>query len=429
MEAEVSRGVATGEKPAPRRTIWRNIAVFLAVMGPGIITANVDNDAGGITTYSLAGAQYGNKLLWTLIPITLALVVVQEICARMGVVTGKGLADLIRENYGVKVTFWVMVSLLIADIGNTIAEFSGVAASLEIFGVPAWVSVPIAAAAVWLLVVKGTYRVVEKIFLVASAFYVAYVISGVLAHPPWGEVLRATVTPTFEANPGYVAMLIGVVGTTIAPWMQFYLQSAVVEKGVKVDQYPHSRLDVIVGCIVTDVVAFFIIAACSATIHKAGIRIETAKDAALALRPLAGHYAAALFAFGLFNASLFAASILPLATSYYVCEGFGWESGVDKKYGEAKQFYWLYSGIIALGGLVVLVPRLPLISIMLVSQIVNGILLPFILVFMLLLVNKEKLMGRWRNGPVFNAIAWGTTVVMIALTLYLVVAGVRDLVG
>jgi Mn2+/Fe2+ NRAMP family transporter len=419
MEAETA--AATPPSASRSRALWRNILVFMAVMGPGIITANVDNDAGGITTYSLAGAQYGNKLLWTLVPITVALIVVQEMCARMGVVTGKGLADLIRENYGVKVTFWVMVSLLIADVGNTIAEFSGVAASMEIFDIPIWISVPLAAGAVWLLVVKGTYRTVEKIFLIACVFYIAYVISGFMAKPDWGTTILATVTPSFEMNGGYVAMLIGVVGTTIAPWMQFYLQSAVVEKGVKLEEYRHSRLDVIIGCIVTDVVAFFIIAACAATIFK------TAKDAAEALRPLAGRYCSLLFAFGLFNASLFAASILPLATAYYVCEGLGWESGIDKRYSEAKQFYWLYSGIVALGAAVVLVPHLPLISIMLFSQIVNGVLLPFILIFMLLLINKEKLMGSYRNGPIFNGVAWVTTVVMIALTGYLVYSGARDL--
>jgi NRAMP (natural resistance-associated macrophage protein)-like metal ion transporter len=425
MEAETA--AATPPSASRSRALWRNILVFMAVMGPGIITANVDNDAGGITTYSLAGAQYGNKLLWTLVPITVALIVVQEMCARMGVVTGKGLADLIRENYGVKVTFWVMVSLLIADVGNTIAEFSGVAASMEIFDIPIWISVPLAAGAVWLLVVKGTYRTVEKIFLIACVFYIAYVISGFMAKPDWGTTILATVTPSFEMNGGYVAMLIGVVGTTIAPWMQFYLQSAVVEKGVKLEEYRHSRLDVIIGCIVTDVVAFFIIAACAATIFKAGTHIETAKDAAEALRPLAGRYCSLLFAFGLFNASLFAASILPLATAYYVCEGLGWESGIDKRYSEAKQFYWLYSGIVALGAAVVLVPHLPLISIMLFSQIVNGVLLPFILIFMLLLINKEKLMGSYRNGPIFNGVAWVTTVVMIALTGYLVYSGARDL--
>jgi NRAMP (natural resistance-associated macrophage protein)-like metal ion transporter len=417
--------------PPPRRTrasLWRHIGLFLAVVGPGIITANVDNDAGGITTYSLAGAAYGTKLLWTLIPITVALVVIQEMCARMGVVTGKGLADLIRENFGVRITFWVMVALLIADIGNTIAEFSGVAASLEVLSIPALISVPLAAAAVWVLVVKGTYRLVEKIFLVACLVYMTYPISGFMAHPNWSQVLRATVTPTFEAKGDYVAMLIGVVGTTIAPWMQFYLQSAVVEKGVQIEHYRASRLDVIVGCIVTDVVAFFIIVACAVTIFPAGIKIETAKDAALALAPLAGKYCSYLFAFGLFNASLFAASILPLATAYYVCEGFGWESGVDKKFGEAKHFYWLYTGIVALGAGVVLIPHLPLIKIMLISQVVNGVLLPFILIFMLVLINKQKLMGEHRNGPWFNGIAWTTTVVMIALTAYLVLAGFRDLI-
>jgi NRAMP (natural resistance-associated macrophage protein)-like metal ion transporter len=416
-------------KPSPRRSFWRNVMVFMAVIGPGIITANVDNDAGGITTYSLAGAQYGNKLLWTLIPITVALVVVQEMSARMGVMTGKGLADLIRENFGVKVTFWIMVALLVADVGNTVAEFSGVAASVGIFGVPVWVSVPLTAGAVWLLVLKGTYRQVEKVFLVACVMYVAYPISAFMAKPDWPVVIRATVTPTFEMNGGYVAMLIGVVGTTIAPWMQFYLQSAVVEKGIKPDYYAHSRLDVIVGCIITDVVAFFIIAACAATIFKAGIKIETAEQAALALGPLAGKHATWLFAFGLFNASFFAATILPLATAYYVCEAFGWESGIDKKWGEAKQFYSLYTGIVALGAAVVLIPNLPLIKVMLISQVVNGMLLPFILIFMLLLVNNVRIMGKHTNGPVFNAIAWVTTIVMIVLTGYLVVDGVRNLAG
>ncbi len=438
MEAEVRPEAAAGEAPRElatpvagragrARALWKNLLLFLAVMGPGIITANVDNDAGGIATYSVAGAQFGNALLWTLIPITVALVVVQEMSARMGAVTGKGLADLIRESFGVKIIFWVMVALIIADLGNTISEFSGIAASMEIFSVPKWLSVPLGAAAVWLLVLRGSYRSVEKVFLVACVFYVAYPISCVLAKPEWGETLRATVVPSFQGGGAYLATLIGVVGTTIAPWMQFYLQSAVVEKGVKVEQYRHSRLDVIIGCIITDVVAFFIIVACAATIFKVGLRVETAKDAAIALRPLAGRYASVLFAFGLLNASIFSAAILPLATSYYVCEGFGWESGIDKKYGEAKQFYWLYSGIIVIGAGVVLIPKLPLITIMLVSQIANGVLLPFILVFMLLLINKKKLMGDFRNGPVFNWIAWTTTGVMIVLTLWLVGDGVRDL--
>ncbi len=415
--------------PTQRANLWRSFMIFLAVVGPGIITANVDNDAGGITTYSLAGAQYGNKLLWTLIPITIALVVVQEMSARMGVVTGKGLADLIRENYGVKVTFWIMMALLVADVGNTVAEFSGAAASLQIFGVPPWLSVPLVALAVWLLVLKGTYRSVEKVFLVACLFYVAYPVSAFLAGPDWPVVLKATVTPTFEFDGSYVAMLVGVIGTTIAPWMQFYLQSAVVEKGIKPEHYAHSRFDVIVGCIITDVVAFFIIVACAATLFKAGVKVETADQAAMALAPLAGVHASWLFAFGLFNASFFAATILPLATAYYVCEAFGWESGIDKKWEQAPQFYWLYTGIVMVGAGIVLIPNLPLLQIMLISQIANGMLLPFILVFMLLLINKEKLMGAYRNGPIFNAIAWMTTGIMIVLTAWLVVIGVRDLLA
>ena len=408
---------------------WRRVLLFLAVMGPGLITASVDNDAGGITTYSVAGAQFGPKLLWTLIPITVALVVVQEMSARMGVVTGKGLADLIRESFGVRITFWISLALIVANLANTIAEFAGVAASLQIFGVPAWISVPLAAAVVWALVLKGSHRQVEKIFLVASLLYVAYPISAALARPDWKAYALAAVTPHFEANAAYVAMLVGLVGTTIAPWMQFYLQSAVVEKGVKVEHYRYSRLDVIAGCIVTDLVAFAIVMACAATLYKAGVVVETAGQAAMALQPLAGRYASWLFAFGLFNASFFAAAILPLSTAYYVCEAFGWESGIDKKYAEAKQFYWLYGTIIAVGAGVVLLPRLPLVRIMLVSQVVNGVLLPFILIFMLKLINQPRLMGEWRNGPWFNAVAWATTAIMIGLTGWLVVSGARDLLA
>jgi Mn2+/Fe2+ NRAMP family transporter len=350
-------------------------------------------------------------------------------CARMGVVTGKGLSDLIRENFGVKVTFWTSIALIIANFGNVVAEFAGIAASLQIFRVPLLVSVPLTAVAVWLLVQRGTYQSVEKFFLVASLFYVAYPISLAFARPDWGEVGRALVVPHLSSDAGYVGMLIGMVGTTIAPWMQFYLQSAVVEKGIKIEHYAYSRLDVVAGCVVTDLVAFAIVVACAATLHQAGVRVETAGQAAQALAPLAGQYASWLFAFGLFNASFFAAAILPLSTAYYVCEAFGWESGVDKKYGEARQFYWLFTSILVLGGLVVLIPRLPLVGIMLVSQIVNGMLLPFILIFMLLLINREKLMGRYRNGPWFNGVAWTTTIVMVALTLYLVAIGIRDLLA
>jgi NRAMP (natural resistance-associated macrophage protein)-like metal ion transporter len=417
------------EKRAVRPGRWRRVALFLAVMGPGLITASVDNDAGGITTYSLAGAQFGTKLLWTLGPITVALVVVQEMSARMGVVTGKGLADLIRENFGVRTTFWVSVALVIANLANTIAEFAGVAASLQIFHVPPIVSVPLVALGVWFLVLKGSNRVVEKVFLVASLLYVAYPISLVLAKPDWGEVALAAVTPSFQSDGAYVAMLIGLVGTTIAPWMQFYQQAAVVEKRIDVDELRYTRIDVVMGCIVTDIVAFSIVMACAATLHKQGVVIQTADQAAQALAPLAGRYASWLFAFGLFNASLFAAAILPLSTAYFVTESAGWESGLDKKWGEAKQFYWLFTGIVAVGAGVVLLPRLPLVRIMLVSQIVNGMLLPFVLIYMLRLANDEKIMGVHRNGRWFNVIAWGTTVIMIMLTTYLVATGVRDLVS
>lgn len=398
----------------------KNIMMFLAVLGPGIITANVDNDAGGITTYSVAGAQFGYSLLWTLIPITIALVVVQEMVARMGIVTGKTLADLIREQFGVKTTFYLMISLLIADLGNTVAEFAGWAASMELFGVNKYISVPIGAFLVWWLVVKGTYRVVEKIFLFSCTIFVTYIISAFMASPPWAQVLTETVRPTFSMKPSYLMMVIGVVGTTIAPWMQFYLQSAVVEKNLKVEDYKASRWDVIVGCLMTDVVAFFIIVACGATLYAHGIKINDAADAAKALEPLAGKYGSTLFAIGLANASLFAASILPLATAYYVCEGMGWEAGIDHNFKSAPQFMWLYTGLIAIGALVILIPDAPLIAIMLVSQVVNGVMLPFVLIFMLLLVNNKELMGEYVNTKTFNRIAWTTVIVMVVLTLALV---------
>jgi NRAMP (natural resistance-associated macrophage protein)-like metal ion transporter len=420
---------AEGSPAAAAPPRWRRLLLFLAVLGPGLITASVDNDAGGIATYSVAGASWGYDLLWTLAPITVALIVVQEMSARMGVVTGKGLSDLVRENFGVRVTFWMAVALVLANLGNVVAEFAGVASSLAIFGVPTWLSVPATAAAVWLLVVRGTYRSVEKVFLVASLFYLAYPATLFFAKPDWLAIGRALVVPTLHHDTLYVGMLIGMVGTTIAPWMQFYLQAAVVEKGIKVEHYAMSRLDVVAGCVVTDVVAFAIVVACAATLHRAGVRVETADQAALALRPLAGASASWLFAFGLFNASFFAAAILPLSTAYFVCEAFGWESGVDRRYGEARAFYWLFTLLLVVGALVVLRPGLPLVPIMLVSQVLNGVLLPVILVFMLLLVNRERLMGRWRNGPWLNLVGWTTAVVMIALTLWLVVSGVRDLLA
>ena len=401
---------------------WRTrLALFLAIVGPGFITANVDNDAGGIFTYSLAGAQFGYSLLWTMIPITIALVVVQEMAARMGAVTGKGLSDLIREEFGFRITFFLMVALVVTNFGNIVAEFAGVASSLEIFGISRYLVVPAAALAVWFLVVRGTYASVEKIFLAASLFYVAYIVAGLLAHPDWKAAVIATVSrpsPVGMRNYGYIFMVVGLVGTTIAPWMQFYLQASIVEKGITVRQYRTSRWDVILGCIFTDVVAWFIIVACAATIYASGhTEISSAADAAQALRPLAGDYAYLLFAAGLFNASLFAASILPISTSYAVCEGLGFESGLDKKFHEAPLFYWLYTALIVLGAGVLLIPRFPLIHVMVLSQVVNGAVLPFVLIFMLLLTNDRELMGEHINSRRFNIIAWMTIVVMIVLTL------------
>jgi len=405
------------------------LAIFLGVLGPGIITANVDNDAGGITTYSIAGAHFGYSLLWTLIPITIALFVVQEMCARMGVVTGKGLADLIREHFGVKPTVILLLGIIIANLCTTTAEFAGVAASMEIFGVSKYISVPVAAALVWLAVVKGNRRSLEKIFLLASSVYVTYIISGMMLHPDWMFLFTQTVTPSVSLESGYLYMVIGVVGTTITPWMQFYLQSTIVEKGVKLSEYKYTKWDVYVGCIITDVVSYFIIFTCAATIFVNGIQIETAKDAALALFPLAGSYSAWLFAFGLLNASLFAASVLPLSTAYFLCEGMGWDSGLNKRFRDAPQFYLLYTLLIAFGAIIILFPDAPLLTIMVLSQVINGSLLPLVLVFMLMLVNNKKLMGDYVNGKLFNVIAWTTTIIMSILTLLLVVTALIPSLG
>jgi NRAMP (natural resistance-associated macrophage protein)-like metal ion transporter len=409
---------------------WRSrLAVFMAVVGPGFITASVDNDAGGIATYSVAGAQFGYSLLWIMIPTTIALVVVQEMSSRMGAVTGKGLSDLIREEFGFRVTFFLMLALIVTNFGNIMAEFAGVASSLELFGISKYIVVPLAALFVWALVVHGTYNTVEKIFLSASLFYIAYVASGVMAHPDWKAAALSTVTrPDSRGfrNYGYLSMVIGLVGTTIAPWMQFYLQASIVEKGVTMRQYRASRLDVILGCLFAAIVAWFIVVACAATLHTAGkYDIETAAEAAQALRPLAGEYAYLLFAAGLFNASLFAASILPISTAYAVCEGLGLESGLDKRFDEAPAFYWLYTALIVIGAGVLLIPRFPLFRVMVLSQVVNGILLPFVLVFMLLLTNDRELMGKHVNSRAYNAVAWFTVVAMIGLSIALVVAQAR----
>jgi NRAMP (natural resistance-associated macrophage protein)-like metal ion transporter len=405
--------------------IWRTrLIIIFAVLGPGFITANVDNDAGGILTYSQAGAQFGYTLLWTMIPITLALIVVQEMCARMGVVTGKGLSDLIREEFGLRITFVIMILLVAVNFTNVVTEFSGIAGSMQLFHISKFASVPVCAFIVWVLVVKGDYKSVEKIFLIASVFYIAYIISSVLSGPDWHQAMVETVKlppRSLWQNKDYVYMTIAVIGTTITPWMQFYLQASIVDKGVSVRQYKTSRLDVIIGSIFSDAVAWFIVVACAATLYTHGMRnITDPSDAAGAMKPLAGQYAFILFAAGLFNASLFSASILPLSTAYTVCEGLGVESGLDKSFGEAKFFYWLYSLLLFAGAAVVLIPNFPLVKFPILSQVLNGVLLPVILVFMLMLINKHELMGKYTNTRWWNIIAWTTVVIMTGLSLVLV---------
>ena len=402
-----------------------HLAVFFAVVGPGFITAVVDNDSGGIFTYSAAGARYGYLPLWTLLPITVVLIITQEMCSRMGAVTGKGLSDLIREEFGLRITFLLMGVLVLANMTNVMAEFAGVASSLELFHISRYISVPLAAFAVWFLVVKGSYQSVEKIFLFACVFYVTYVISGFLVKPDWKEAALYSVKPVLLLEPGYIYMLIGMVGTTIAPWMQFYLQAAVVEKGITAKEYAESRIEVVVGCIMTSVIAFFIIVACAGAIYSVHPRdIQDAKDAALGLKPF-GDYVFLLFGAGLFNASIFAACILPLSTAYSVCEGLGFEAGVNKRWREAPIFYSLYTLLIVGGAGVVLLPGFSLVKMILLSQVFNGVLLPFVLIFMILLINKKDLMGIWTNPRWFNLVSWVTVVVMIGLTLALVGISLR----
>jgi len=409
--------MTSGRRPRPLRT---RLLLLLAVVGPGIITANVDNDAGGITTYSVAGAHFGYSLLWMLGLVALALVIIQEMSARLGVITGKGLADLIRESMGVRATAVIIGIVVFANLANTVSEFAGVAASMEIFGVSKYVSVPFVAVLVWLLIVKGSYKFVERIFLVASAIYLSYVLSGILANPPWGKVLQAAITPSFHFDVAYVTIFVTVIGTTIAPWMQFYQQASIVDKGIKVEDFGYERVDVIVGSLFAVLVAAFITIACAATLFANGVRIETAKDAALALGPLAGQHAATLFALGLLNASVFSAAILPLSTAYVVCEAFGWESGVSRDWMDAPVFFFVYTALIVLGAGIILLPIKSLVETMLASQTLNGVLLPVILITMLKLINDKRLMGKYVNGRIMNLLSWATVVILIVLTVILV---------
>ncbi|HEY8688641.1 MAG TPA: Nramp family divalent metal transporter [Chitinophagaceae bacterium] len=404
-----------------RSKLFRNISIFLAILGPGIITGSVDNDAGGITTYSVAGALYGYNLIWTLIPSFIVLMVIQEMNARMGIVTGKGLADLIRENAGVKITFFIFIGLLLADIGNTTTEFAGVAGSMEVLGVSKYISVPLVGAIIWILVVKGNYKIAEKVFLIFSLSLLVYVVSALMGKPHWGEIGKAIIKPEMKMNTTTLTMVLGIVGTTIAPWMQFYMQSSVIEKGIKIKQYKFVMIDIIVGCVATVVVAFFIMVACASNLHANGIVINEAKDAAMALKPLAGKISSFVFAFGLFIASIFSATILPLATAFYVCEAFGFEAGIDKKWEDAPEFYILYTIILALSVIIILLPNAPLIGISLWSQVINALLLPVILICMIVLVNDKKIMGKYVNKPVTNIIGWTSIVILIGLSLLLLV--------
>ncbi len=402
-----------------------SLIIFLSVMGPGIITANVDNDAGGITTYSLAGSQFGYDILWLFIPMIIALAVIQEMGVRMGIVSGKGLADLIREKVGIRLTFVMMVALLLANFGNILAEFSGIAVSSGIlFNAPRFIALPVAALFVWLLVVKGNYKSVEKVFLLASTLYLSYIVAGYLSNPDWGLAAKSLLVPHISANPAYITMVVGVVGTTIAPWMMFYIQSSVVEKGVSLRNLKYSKVDAIFGAVVVNIVAFFIVLACATTIFTTGIQVNDVADVSRALAPLAGQYASILFALGFLNASLFAASILPLSTAYYVCESLGFEAGISKSFREAPIFHGMYLGLILLAVIIIMFPNVPLLSILYLSQVANGILLPFVLILMLLIINDKRIMGEYVNSKLFNLIAWITVIIVMALSIGLLITNI-----
>jgi NRAMP (natural resistance-associated macrophage protein)-like metal ion transporter len=405
-------------------SLWRRTIIFLSIMGPGIITANIDNDASGITTYSVVGARFGYSLLWILIPTTIALVVIQEMVGRMGVVTGKGLSDLIRENYGVKTTFFMMLCLLTANFGNTVADFAGWAASMEILGLSKYIMVPVGAITIWILVTKGSYRFVEIILLYACIIFTGYIISGIMAKPDWSAVVTQTLIPKIQWRSEYLMMSIAIIGTTITPWMQFYLQSSIAEKGIKKEHYKASRLDVVIGCSITDIISFFIIVTCGTLLFPYGIKINEASEAALALKPLAGDYAFLIFSLCLANASLLGAIIVPLATAYYICEAMGWEAGVNKTFREAPQFMWIYTLTIGLASLLVLIPGAPLVLLMVLSAVVNGLLLPFVLVYAILLINNKKLMGEYINSRFYNYVSLGTVVAVICLTISWVITSV-----
>jgi NRAMP (natural resistance-associated macrophage protein)-like metal ion transporter len=395
----------------------RRLLAFIAILGPGMITANAGNDAGGIATFASVGADFGYSLLWLLIPITISLGIVQEMCARMGAVTGKGLADLIRERFGVRWTALIMLALLVANAGVTVSEFVGIAAASELFGVPHYLSVPLAAIMIWFLIVKGSYKRVERVFLLMSLVFLGYVISAFLSRPDWSAVAVGLVRPEFKLDQAFLFTFVAVIGTTISPYMQVYVQSSVVDKGVTAENYSRTKTDVWVGTIFAILIVFFIIVSTAATLHKADIQITSASDAARALRPLAGRYAETLFGFGLFGASMLAAGVLPLATAYSISEALGFEKGVSRSFREAPIFLGTFTFLVAVGAFIAIVPNLPLIRVLLVTQVINGLLLPFVLFAVLRLVNNRELMGRYVNGPLYNIAAWLTAILVTILSL------------
>ncbi len=400
------------------------LALFFALVGPGIITAAADNDAQGIATYSIVGAKTGYSLLWILILITVSLAVTQEIGARIGLVTGQGLSGLIREKFGLRLTTFAILTMLVANLGVTVSEFAGIALAMEVFGISKYIAVPISAALVFSIVLYGGYEKIRKVFLASALLYIVYVISGVLANPDWNLAIRGSVVPSFKFSKDFMVAFIATVGTTITPWGQFFIQSYVVDKKASIRDLSFTRADVFLGSFMTDFIAYFIIIACAATIWRVGGSINDAKDAALALRPLAGNFASALFAFGLVNASLLGASILPLSSAYSTCEAFGWEAGIDHKFGGAPQFYFIYTFFIAMGALLVLIPGAPLMQILYLTSFLQGILMPIILVFVMKIANDPEIMGDHVNGPIFNATAWVTILFMISVTLAFLAATV-----
>jgi NRAMP (natural resistance-associated macrophage protein)-like metal ion transporter len=411
-----------------KRFTKNNLLLLLSVLGPGIIVSLVDNDAGGIATYSVAGARYGYAIIWVMIPTLALLYMVQEMNARMGIVTGKGLAALVRERFSLRLTAAIMVAVMVANFANTIGEFAGIAASSQIFGIPSYVAVPVAAAGVWFLVLKGSYRRVEKIFLLVGGIYVCYIISAFLAKPNWGEVAKGTLIPSGQLNLSWIIMVITVIGTTIAPWMQFYQQASVVDKGLDKKDLVFERIDTGVGNVFLFIAAFAIIVCCAAAFfNKPGVgatQIKSAEQAALALAPIAGKYASYLFATGLLFASLFAASVLPLSSAYSVCEAFGWESGIDHSFSEAPKFYLTYTIFIVGGALFVLIPKMPLITVMLISQTINGVLLPIIVTCMLMIIKDREIMGNYVNGDTYQRVAWMCVFILYTLDLWLVISSV-----